>query len=214
MAQKRSPKETGAKSSRAKKPDHLVAKPETATLGPRLSFHDDYLSPQQLRQILEERARALARPPDTPEEGTRVQIVTFRLGQEYYAVEAGYAEHIFRLREWTPVPGTPEFCVGVVNLRGRIVSVVDLHAFFGLDHVPVQDDAQVIVVKVDGLEVGLVVNEVRSVGPLLLEKLAPVLPTTSQVAAEYTRGVTPEMVVLLDLPALMRDRRIIVHQEP
>ena len=214
MAQKRPSKETGAKRSRAKKPDQPVAKPETAPPGPRFSFHDDDLSPQQMRQILEERARALARPPEAAEAGTRVQIVTFRMGQEYYAVEAGYVEHIARLREWTPVPGTPDFCVGVVNLRGRIVSVIDLHAFFGLDKVPLQEDAQVIVVKVDGMEVGLLVNEVRSVGLLLLEKLAPVLPTTSRVAAEYTRGVTPEMVVLLDLPAMMRDRRMIVHQEP
>lgn len=211
MAQKVSAKKTTEKKTRPQRPAS-PAPPQTPP-ALRFSFQDDYLSPQEVRRVLEERARTLARPPASVEAGNRIQVVTFRLGREYYGVETDYVENIHMLKEWTPVPGTPDFCVGVVNLRGRIVSVVDLHAFFGLGKVPTDEDAQVIVVNVEGLEVGLLANEVRSVGPLVLEKLTPVLPTTSHVVAEYARGVTPEMVVLLDLPALMRDRRMIIREE-
>lgn len=214
MAQKVASKKPAAKKPRSRKPAVSAAPLPAAPHCPRFSFQDEYLSPQELQRVLEERARSLARPPEVPETGTAVQVVIFRLGEEHYAVETDYVENIYPLQEWTLVPGTPAFCIGVVNLRGRIVSLVDLHAFLGLEKVAIDEDTQVIAVNVDGLEVGLLASEVRSVGSLLLEKLAPVLPTTSRVAAEYTRGVTPEMVVLLDLPALLRDRRFIVHEEP
>jgi len=214
MAQKVASKKPAVKKTGSRKSLPPEAFPAAAPPRPRFSFQDEYLSPQELQRVLEERARALARPLAVEETGTAVQVVTFRLGEEHYAVETDYVENIYPLREWTPVPGTPGFCIGVVNLRGRIVSLVDLHAFLGLEKVAIDENTQVIAVNVDGLEVGLLASEVRSVGPLLLEKLSPVLPTTSRVAAEYTRGITPEMIVLLDLPALLRDRRMIVHEEP
>lgn len=214
MASKVSTKEAAAKKPRRQRPIQARTTSTPAFAEPRFSFRDDVLSPEALRRVLEERARLLSRPPAVEETGNTIQVVSFRLGEEQYAIEVGYVEGIYPLREWTPVPGAPDFCVGVVNLRGRIFSIVDLHAFLGLDRVSIDDNTQIIAVNVEGLEVGLLASEVRSIGPLLLEKLSPVLPTTSRVAAEYARGVTPEMVVLLDLPALMGDRRMIVHEEP
>lgn len=213
MAPKSTAQKAAAKRPRAQKPAPARTMPDTAAAKPRFSFRDDSLSPEALRKALEERARLLAQPPAAEETGRAIPVVSFRLGEEQYAIEVGYVEGIHPLQEWTPVPGAPDFCLGVVNLRGRIISVVDLHAFLGLGRVPSDGDVQIIAVNVDGLEVGLLASEVRSIGSLLLEKLAPVLPTTSRVAAEYARGVTPEMVVLLDLPALLRDRRMIVHEE-
>lgn len=171
------------------------------------------LAPAEVARILQDRARTLAEVPPEERAGSAAQVVVFSLGGEAYGIEAGHVENIYPLEGLTVVPCTPDFVAGVVNLRGRIFAVVDLHSFMGLGPITIDENTQVIAVNVAGLELGLLANDVRSVGTLLLDQLEPALPTVTRVAAEYTRGVTPEMVVLLDLEALVRDRRMIVHEE-
>lgn len=175
--------------------------------------HDEEMAPEEAARILQARAQSLAQKPAEEGEGKTAQIAVFALGNETYGIEAVHVENIYPLEGLTPVPCTPDFVVGVVNLRGRIFSVIDLHRFLGLDASTVDKDTQVIAVSVAGLEVGLLANDVHSVGALPLDKLESALPTVTHIAAEYTRGMTPEMVVLLDLEAIMRDRRMIVHEE-
>lgn len=177
------------------------------------SDYDEETSPQEVARILQARAQALAQAPREEREGSTTQAVIFVLGDETYAIDAVHVENIYPLEGLTPIPCAPNFVVGVVNLRGRIFSVIDLHRFLGLDAIPLGESPQVIAVNVAGLEVGLLADDVRSVGALPLDMLDPALPTTAHVAAEYTRGVTPDMIVLLDLEAIMRDRRMIVHEE-
>jgi purine-binding chemotaxis protein CheW len=174
---------------------------------------DEELSPEEVARILQARAQTLAQVPPPSGEGTTVQVVLFTLGDEVYGIEAGYVENIYPLEGLTPIPCTPDFVVGVVNLRGRIFSVVDLRRFMGLPGITTDENTQVIATNVAGLEVALLANDVLSVGPLALDKLGPALPTATHIAAEFTRGVTPELAVLLNLEALMRDRRMIVHEE-
>lgn len=171
------------------------------------------LLPADLLEVFQERARRLARPPEEDLAGETTQVVVFALGQESYAVEAAFVETIVPLERITPVPCTPDFVVGVINLRGRILSVIDLHRFLGQTPIPRDSETQVIAVRAAGLEVGILANQVRDVQPLLLEDLRPALPTASSKAAAYTRGLTPGMVVFLDLQALLKDERIIVWQE-
>jgi purine-binding chemotaxis protein CheW len=174
---------------------------------------DETISLEEAARILQVRAQTLAQQPAEEREGTTAEVVIFTLGDEVYGIEAIHVENIYPLEGLTPVPCTPDFVVGVVNLRGRIFSVVDLHSFMGLAGITVDENTQVIAASVAGLDIGILANDVRSVGPLALDKLEPALPTVTHIAAEYTRGLTPEMVVLLDLEALMRDRRMVVHEE-
>jgi purine-binding chemotaxis protein CheW len=171
------------------------------------------LSADEVSLILQQRALDLARAPAPAEEGTRIRIVIFAIGDERYAIPAEFVEAINLLEELTPVPCTPNFVAGIVNIRGRILSVLDIHRLLGLEKVQIDDDTQIIAVSAAGLEVGLLVNQVHAVRHLLLEELEPALPTTTPIAAEYTRGVTPDMTVLLDLEALLEDERIIVREE-
>ncbi len=174
---------------------------------------DEVLSPEDVRQVLAARAQTLAQVPPAEEQGATVQVVVLSLGEEVYGVEAKYVEGIYPLEGLTQVPCTPDFVVGVVNLRGRILSIVDLHQFLGLGKTAVDENTQVVGVNVAGIEVGFLANVVRSVGPLNQDKLEPVLPTTARIAAEYTRGVTSDLLVFLDLEALMRDPRMTVQEE-
>jgi purine-binding chemotaxis protein CheW len=174
---------------------------------------EEEMSPEEVARILQARAQALAQAPAEESADSIAQVVIFALGDESYGIGATHVENIYPLEGLTPVPCTPDFVVGIVNLRGRIFSVIDLHSFMGLGTVTVDENTQVIAVSVAGLEVGLLANDVHSVGALSLSNLEPVLPTVTHIAAEYTRGVTPEMIVLLDLEAIMQDRRMIVHEE-
>jgi len=174
---------------------------------------DEEMSPEEVARILQTRAESLAQPPAEEFAGSTAQVVIFALGEESYGIGATHVENIYPLEGLTPVPCTPDFVAGIVNLRGRIFPVIDLRSFMGLDAVAVDENTQVIAVSVAGLEVGLLANDVQSVGAIPLGNLEPALPTVTHVAAEYTRGVTPDMTVLLDLEAIMQDRRMIVHDE-
>jgi purine-binding chemotaxis protein CheW len=193
-----------------------AASAETAPVPPpaaALAVVDPDLPAAEVTQVLQRRARALAQVPPAEEEGAAVPVVVFALGQETYGVEATFVENIYPLEDLTPVPGTPDFVAGVVNLRGRLLCVVDLHRFLGLEHTAIDEEAQVIAVDAAGLEVGILASEVRAVSTLRLDGLQPALPTTTRVAADYTRGVTADMLVLLDLEVLLSDHRMVVYEE-
>jgi len=174
---------------------------------------DETLTPAEVVQVLQKRTRALAQIPPAAETGETIPVVVFAVGEEMYAIEAKHVEGVYPLEGLTPIPCTPDFVVGVVNLRGRILSVLDLHRFLGLQGVATGGQAQVIAVSAAGLELGLVASEVRTVTTLPVASLGPALPTTGMTAAQYTRGVTSDLLVLLDLQALLQDPRIVVQEE-
>jgi purine-binding chemotaxis protein CheW len=184
--------------------------PPDARSAPALTF--DETKSEELAQVFQQRARALAQIPPKEEEGESLEVVVFSLGEEQYAVRADYVEVIRPLDRWTPVPCTPEFVVGVINLRGRVVSVVDLRRFLGQDGILLEQGAEVMVVKAGPMELGLAVSEVRAVRALRMRDLGPV-PSTTQRVAEYALGVTADLLVLLDLEALLDDKRIVVWEE-
>ena len=79
----------------------------------------------QVRAVLKNRAKELARPPETEDGDIRlVEIVEFTLGQEHYAFPSSEVQEVFHLTEITPLPSVPPFVVGVTNVRGRILSVI------------------------------------------------------------------------------------------
>lgn len=194
-------------------PQGAPAEHSAGPLPKRAPPASDGLSGEEVIEILEKRARELARVPQEEGEGRTAQVVTFSLGDEIYSIEAIFVGEIHPLEEITPVPCTPDFVAGVINIRGRILSVVDIHRFLGLDGTSTSNQAQVITVKAADMEIGLLVSQVHAVRTLQLSELEPALPTTARIAAEHTRGVSPDMLVLLDLEALMRDPRMTVWEE-
>lgn len=170
-------------------------------------------SPEEINRLLVARARDLARRPVVADAGDITNVLVFTLGGETYAVDVSHVERIDTPQEITPVPCTPEFVTGLINLRGKILTVLDVHKLLGLEGLPAREGAQVIAVHAAGLEVGVLADQALGVRALSLSELHPALPSTTRVAAEYTRGVTPDMVVLLDLEALLASERVLVWEE-
>jgi purine-binding chemotaxis protein CheW len=103
--------------------------------------------------------------------------------------------------------------VGVFSARGRLTSVVDLHAFFGLPPLNHSDKSKIIVVAIDDLEVGLLADEVIDVLTVFKDDLDAALTTHADPQAEFIYGITADMLVVLELNKLLSDNRLIIQEE-
>ena len=165
-------------------------------------------------QILLARARALARPrPRPPAAGTLLEVLEFRLASESYAVESRHVQEVHPLRDLTPLPGTPRFVSGIVNVRGRILPVLDLKKFFELPEQGLTDLHRIIRVSGNDLELGLLADVIVGVRSIAVDSLQSSLPTLTGIRADYLKGVSDERLVVLDVDRILSDPKIIVHEE-
>jgi purine-binding chemotaxis protein CheW len=166
------------------------------------------------KQILRARARVLARVPECPPAAeTMLDLLEFRLAQEHYALENRFVQEVHPLKELTPLPCTPPFVLGIVNVRGRILPVLDLKKFFDLPEKGLTDLHRIILVRGNDLELGLLADVIVGVRSIPTESLQPSLPTLTGIRSDYLRGVTAERLVVLDLARILADPKIIVHDE-
>ena len=170
-------------------------------------------TPEKRTRILRERAQALARPPEQENTGPYLEVVEFRLARETYAVESAYVREVYPLKELTPLPCTPAFVLGIVNVRGKILSVVDLKEFFDLPEKGLTDLNRVIILHCGSMELGILADAIAGTRRVLLSQVQPSLPTLADVGEEYLKGVTAERLVILDAEKLLSDSRMVVHEE-
>src|SRR5882724_7981927 len=171
-------------------------------------------SANEADRILRTRAQALARmPPRASAEGAMLELLEFRLASERYAVESRLVQEVHPLRDLTPLPCTPPFVLGIVNVRGHILPVFDLKKFFDLPERGLTDLHRMILVRGNGLELGLLADVIVGVRSVAADDLQPSLPTLSGIRADYLKGVSVERLVVLDLDRILSDPRIVVHEE-
>ena len=166
------------------------------------------------RQILRARAQALARPPErVAVAAASLELLEFRLANECYALETRYVREVYPLKNLAPLPCTPPFVLGIVNVRGRILPVLDLKKFFELPEQGLTDLHSTILVQGHDLELGLLADVIAGVRTIPVDSLQPSLPTLTGIRAEYLKGVTAARLVVLDLDRILADPKIIVHEE-
>lgn len=144
---------------------------------------------------------------------TALEVLEFRLAQERYAVEANRVREVQPLGDLTPLPCTPAFVLGIVNVRGRILPVLDLKRFFELPEEGITDLHRIIIVRGADLEFGLLADVIVGLRALPTESLQPSLPTLTGIHADYLKGVTADRLVVLDLARLIEHPRIVVNEE-
>jgi purine-binding chemotaxis protein CheW len=171
------------------------------------------LSPERARAVMEERARTLARvPPRPPHAAEVLEIVTFALAGERYAVETRHVREVVRPAALTPVPGAPDFLVGLHNLRGDILAVFDLRRFFGVADREATDLSRVIVLGGERAEFGALADAVHEVTTLRIDEVHEPPASVGGAGRGYLRGVTAGALVVLDGAALLRDGRLFIDQ--
>lgn len=166
------------------------------------------------RQILRSRAEALARPPAAAnQQHAAFEFVEFTLANEHYAVENQWGEEVCPFKDLTPLPCVPPFISGIVNVRGRILAVLDLKKFFDLPDKGITDLHRIILIRGEELEFGLLADTVTGVRSLPWPSLQPAPATLGGIRSEYIKGVTAERMILLDMARLVTDPRILIHDE-
>jgi purine-binding chemotaxis protein CheW len=170
-------------------------------------------APEERTGILEARARLLAREPEAQKsEAEEFDVVEFLLACERYGIASAFVREVYPLADLTPLPGAPFFVLGIANIRGQIVSVVDIKRFFDLPEKGLTNLNQLIVVRQADTELGILADEVLGVRTIRMADLHPPLPTMTGIRGEYLRGLTAERLAILDIEAILADRRIIVQK--
>jgi len=135
-----------------------------------------------------------------------VQLVAFKLGREEYGIDILQVQEIKRMTDITRVPHTPEYIKGVINLRGSVLPVIDLKTRLDLLEQDYTDDTRIIIVKVDEIAVGMIVDAVSEVMAIDQEQIEVSQEAVGGVSTNYISGVGKlenRLMILLNLEAII-----------
>ena len=135
-----------------------------------------------------------------------LQLVGFSVGREFFGVNIGAIKEIIRVPDITSVPDTPDFVEGVINLRGRIVPVIDMIRRVGIPSVERNRGNKILVLELAGKMVGLIVDSASDIIKISEDAIEPPPDILSSIGAEYVTGVGKlegKLIVLLDLTRLL-----------
>ena len=138
----------------------------------------------------------------TATETEEKQLVIFDLAEETYGVDIGSVREIIRMQEITKVPRTPEFVEGVINLRGKVIPVIDLRKRFGFRKTEATKDTRIVVVDIGGTDIGVVVDAVTEVLRLSADAVEPPTGVITTADSDYLLGIAKletRLIILLDL---------------
>ncbi len=169
--------------------------------------------PEEKKKVLRDRAKALAREAEKEGPEEYVEVLEFLLAYERYGIEPVHIREVCVLKDITPLPGTPPFVSGIMNLRGKALSVLNLKKFFDLPEKGLGDFNKVIVLSSAGMEFGVLADAILGIRRIRTGDLQPALPTLTGIREDYLKGVTGDRLVVLDGGKVLADKRILVHEE-
>ncbi|MCG5535036.1 chemotaxis protein CheW [Ectothiorhodospira mobilis] len=136
------------------------------------------------------------------------QYVTFRLAEETYAINVMQVQEVLRVSEIAPVPGAPHYVLGIINLRGNVVTVIDARRRMGLSDKEPDDASRVVIIEVSGQVIGILVDSVAEVIELAAKDVDPAPNVGNDESSKYIQGVASrdgELTIVVDLNKLLTD---------
>ncbi len=144
---------------------------------------------------------------DTSTAGEQVlQLVTFTLRNEEYAVDILNVQEINRITEITQVPNSPSYVEGVINLRGKVMPVINLRKKFNLEDKETDDTSRIIIMDIKGVTNGLVVDSVSEVLRIPTDIVEPPPPMSSDMNSKFIKGIAKlenRLIILIDIDELL-----------
>jgi purine-binding chemotaxis protein CheW len=137
-----------------------------------------------------------------------LQVVVFSIAEQYFGIDISPVSEIIRLEKVTPIPQAPVYVEGVINIRGRVMPVINLHELFNVQQGERSDSNRVVIVEADGQNFGLIVDAVYEVRKIAPDLLKPVPPAIS-LNQNYLEGIILDgenLIVLLNLPKLLSEQ--------
>ena len=137
-----------------------------------------------------------------------LQWVTFHLEDETYGINVMQVQEVLRYTEIAPVPGAPVYVLGIINLRGNVVTVIDTRARFGLSGNDVTDNSRIVIIEADKQVIGILVDSVAEVVYLRSSEIDSTPNIGTEESAKFIQGVSNrdgELLILVDLNKLLND---------
>lgn len=137
-----------------------------------------------------------------------IQWVTFHLENEKYGIKVMQVQEVLRMTEIAPVPGAPHYVLGIINLRGNVVTVVDTRRRFGLPDAEADDETRIVIIEADNNVVGILVDSVAEVVDLKASEIETAPNVGNDESSKYIQGVSSrddELLILVDVNKLLSD---------
>lgn len=137
-----------------------------------------------------------------------LQWVTFRLDNETYGINVMQVQEVLRYTEIAPVPGAPTYVMGIINLRGNVVTVIDTRSRFGLQSAEVTDNSRIVIIEAEKQVIGILVDSVAEVVYLRSSEIDSAPNVGTEDSAKFIQGVSNrdnELLILVDLNKLLSD---------
>lgn len=137
-----------------------------------------------------------------------LQWVTFKLDSETYGINVMQVQEVLRYTEIAPVPGAPSYVLGIINLRGNVVTVIDTRSRFGLESSQVNDNTRIVIIEAEKQVIGIMVDSVAEVVYLRASEIDVAPNVGNEESAKFIQGVSNregELLILVDLNKLLTD---------
>jgi len=137
--------------------------------------------------------------------------VTFEMDGEAYGISVSEVHEVLRFTEIAPVPGAPSYIIGIINLRGNVVTVIDMRSRFDLPPKDTDDSTRIIINEIEGQQVGILVDSVAEVVDLHTSDIEPAPNVGNDDASRYIQGVTSlkgELLIIIDLSKLLTENEL------
>ena len=137
-----------------------------------------------------------------------LQWVTFKLDNETYGINVMQVQEVLRYTEIAPVPGAPAYVLGIINLRGNVVTVIDTRQRFGLNPADISDNSRIVIIEADKQVVGILVDSVAEVVYLRQSEIETAPNVGNDESAKFIQGVcnkNGELLILVELDKMMSE---------
>ena len=137
-----------------------------------------------------------------------LQWATFKLDNETYGINVMQVQEVLRYTEIAPVPGAPSYVLGIINLRGNVVTVIDTRQRFGLPGTDVSDNTRIVIIEADKQVVGILVDSVAEVVYLRQSEIETAPNVGNEESAKFIQGVcnkNGELLILVELNKMMTE---------
>ncbi|HAD48900.1 MAG: chemotaxis protein CheW [Idiomarina sp.] len=137
-----------------------------------------------------------------------LQWVTFQLEEETYGINVMQVQEVLRYSEIAPVPGAPNYVLGIINLRGNVVTVIDTRLRFGLPQTEVTDSTRVVIIESEKQVIGILVDSVAEVVYLKKSEIDTAPNVGTDESSRFIQGVSNrdgELLILVDLDKMLTD---------
>ena len=135
-----------------------------------------------------------------------LQYVTFILGHETYGINVMQVKEVLRYSDIAPVPGSPDYVLGIINLRGSVVTVIETSQRFGLNSAEITDNTRIVIIESEGHEIGIIVESVAEVVYLRQSEIETAPNVGNEESSKFIQGVCNrknELLILVDLNKLL-----------